>query len=222
MPGPQQLGDAVSNIVSGMFTSGAGKYMIYVTYFVYAALILGLLALGYYWIMYKYKLTIFEGTLIKKEGFEDKFITRTIKSDRAMAFKKKGIPKWKLLFHWKTIGPIDFKYIQPGNKVFLFRTGPDTFNPTNVSISPSNPHANFTVDPFDNAFLNLGVQSDAREYLKDDAVKKAQIWMFISGLIILIAIVVAGWLILKYSAGAVEHIDLVATAVNNLQAGAPR
>jgi len=76
----------------------------------------------------------------------------------------------------------------------------------------------FTVDPFDRAFLNLGIQSDAREYMKDSDVKRAQVWMFVSGLIILIAIVIAGWLILKYSsvtAGEIKEATNLLRGIGN-------
>jgi len=221
MPDPGQLSDALSGIFTNMFRGGSAKYLIYVGWFIWAIVILSIGSLIYYWIMYKYKLIIFEGSIEERDGKKILNI-RKIKRDRARPIKDKGIAKWGLLFNFrKRIEPIDYKYIHPGNNVFLFKTGPDTFNPMPRPIM-SNPSAVFTVDPFDRAFLNLGVQSDAREYMKDSDLKKAQVWMFVSGLIILIAIVVSGWLILKYSAGTAEKIDLVSTALQNLKGVAPK
>ena len=221
MPDPKALQDVIGGAFESMFASGSTKYLIYVTWMVWAIVILAIGYGVYMLVMYKYKITYFEGNVEKGEGGKLLLNVRQIKRDRAMPVKEKGIPKWRLLFLWgKRIEPIDYKYIQPNNHVFLFRTGPDTFNP--MPIAASNPSAVFNIDPFDRAFLNLGVQSDAREYMKDDAMKKAQIWMFVSGLIILIAVVVSGWLILKYSAYTAEKIDLVSTALKGLQGAGPR
>ena len=209
MPDPEGIKSAMSGMFSNMFASGSSKYMVYVGYFLIAGVIIAIGFLFYYMIMYKYKITIFEGSLgFDKSG--DRTITvRRITTDRAMPVMDKGMPKWRLLKQFgKKLEPIDFKYIMPNNRVFLFKTSPTTFNP--IPIKVSNPSAVFDIEPFDRAFLNLGVQNDAREYMKDGQMQKAQIWMFVSGLIILIAIVVSGWLILKYSAhtAAVSYTHL--------------
>jgi len=215
MPDPGQLQDALGSIFSNMFAEGSQKYLIYVGWFMWAVFIGVIGAFFYYMIRYKYKLTIFIGSIESKDG-KQVINVRKVKRDRAMPVKEKGIAKWRLLFNFKKIEPIDYRYIMPGNHVFLFRTGPDTFNPI-PKPTVSNPSNIFTIDPFDRAFLNLGVQSDAREYMKDTDIKRAQVWMFVSGLIILISIVVAGWLILKYSAGTAEKIEVAAQAANTLR-----
>jgi len=186
MPDPGQLTNALSKIFENMFASGTQKYMIYVGWIVWGIVIIAIGFAIYYLIMFKYKIIIFEGSIGYDKDGQRTINIRKVKSDRAMPTKERGMPKWKLLFNFgKKIEPIDYKYIQPNNRVFLFRTGPNTFNPMPIAIG--NPTAVFDIDPFDRAFLNLGVQNDAREYMKDDAMRKAQIWMFVSGLIILIA-----------------------------------
>jgi len=217
MPDPSQLKDALGGIFESMFASGSQKYLIYVGWIIWAIIMLSIGFVVYYWVMYKYKLTIFEGS-IEKKGEKEIVNVRKIRRDRAMPIKDKGIAKWRLLFNFrKRIEPIDFKYIHPGNHVFLFRTGPDTFNPMPKPTTGSS--VVFNVDPFDRAFLNLGVQSDAREYMKDTDVKRAQVWMFVSGLIILIAVVISGWLILKYSAGTAAEIESVGNLLKGVASG---
>lgn len=215
MPDPGEISNAVNSVFGNMFAGGSAKYLVYVGYFVWAALLIGTGFLIFWLMKYKYKVTIFEGSIEKKENGEFNFNIRKVKRDRAMPTKEGGISKWKLLMNFgKFIEPINFKYIMPGNNVFLFNTGPDTFNP--MPIKAGNPSAFYEVDPFDSAFLNLGVQSDAKEYMKDDAVKKAQLWMFVSGLIILVAIVVSGWLILKYSAHTAQKIEIAGNALKGI------
>lgn len=215
MPDPDQIKGALSSMF-GSFTSGAtSKYLVYVGYAVYAGILLGIGFLIYYVIKYKYKITIFEGSITKDENGKFTFIPRKVTRDRAMPSIENGIERWKLLMNFgKTIEPISFKYILPGNNVFLYKTGTDAFNP--MPILGGNPSASFSVDPFDRAFLNLGVQNDAREYQKDDAAQKAQMWMFVSGLIILVAIVLAGWLILKYSASTAQKIEIAGNALKGI------
>lgn len=217
MPTPDSIGESVGSMFGNMLSSGTGKYIIYIGYFLLAMAILAVGFIFYYWTQYKYKITIFEGSLEKNDAGKLIFHPRMIKRDRAMPILEDGIQKWRLLFNFKKrLEPINFKYIQPGNHVFLYRTGPDTFNP--MPITGGNPSATFEIDPFDRAFLNLGVQSDAREYMKDDAMKKAQMWMFVSGLIILVAVVVTGWLILKYSsvtAGEIKEASNLLRGITN-------
>lgn len=215
MPDPGQISAVVSDMFSGMAASGSSKYLVYVGYFAWAIAILAIGFILYYGLKYKYKVTIFEGSIEKSQSGELNFITRKVSRDRAMPSKVGGISKWRLLMNFgKSIEPINYKYIQPGNHVFLFKTGPDTFNP--MPIRAGNPSAFYEVDPFDAAFLNLGVQNDAREYQKDDAVKKAQMWMFVSGLIILVAVVLSGWLILKYSSLTAGKIEIAGNALKGI------
>ena len=215
MPDPGQISGIMNKMFSSAVAGGSQKYLVYVGYFMWAILLLAVGFVFYYMMKYKYKVTIFEGAIERDSTGQCNFITRKVKRDRAMPTRVKGIEKWKLLMNWgKSLEPINYKYIQPGNHVFLFRTGPDTFNP--MPIRAGNPSAFYEVDPFDRAFLNLGVQSDAREYQKDDAAKKAQMWMFVSGLIILVAIVVTGWLILKYSAHTASKIELAGNALKGI------
>ena len=215
MPDPQGLGSAMSGIFSNMFASGSDKYMVYVGYGLIAGVIIAIGFVMYYLIMYKYKITIFEGSIAYDKDGERSITVRKISTDRAMPVMDNGMPKWRLLKNFgKKLEPINFKYIMANNHVFLFKTSPDTFNPMPMKVS--NPAAVFDIDPFDRAFLNLGVQNDAREYMKEGQMQKAQIWMFVSGLIILVAIVVSGWLILKYSAHTAEKIEVASNLLKGI------
>jgi len=218
MAGPDKLTGALGNIFSNMFSSGSQKYLIYVGWFMWA-LVIGIIGyLIYIFIMYKYKFNYIEGSIEDiKHGETTEQILRVlkVKKDRVRPIRVNGIDKWRMLFLWnKKIEPFDNKYILPGNNVFAFRTGKDTFNP--IKISAGNPSANFSVDPFDRAFLNLGVQNDAREYMKDTDAKKAMWTGLLIGVCCLVAMVVSGWLILKYSASTAEKIEVVGNLLSGV------
>jgi hypothetical protein len=115
---------------------------------------------------YKYQVEIFQrGGSGKNEpsGKEDHFIVKRIK-DRAKQIKdKNGIIKWKLLKLKKTIPPVDFKYIYPGKKIFLYQTGPTNFFP--IKFTCTNPEANFTPVETDLDFwAGLELQEIAKDY----------------------------------------------------------
>ena len=217
MVNPGEITEGVGGLFSNMFASGTNNFMIYFGYIFYAGLLIGGMALVYFFISYKYKVTIFEGSIeVGKEGNESINLMR-VKGDRAKPATHKGVKKWKLMFSNKHIEPIDFKYIHPKNQVFLFRTANDVFNP--IRMKMGNPSANFVIDPFDQSFFNLGVQQDARDYQKDDIIKKQQLVMLATIILCLALVGLTAYLILKYARATAEDIKLVTGAWEAVKSG---
>ena len=221
MPDPGQLKGMLGNMFSGFASSGTTKYIMWGNYIFWSALILGGLYIFYLFFTFKYKLTIREGSIEKNES-DGSFLINILKtySDRAKAIKVDGVDKWKLMMTFgKTIEPIDNKYIQPGNFVDIFKTGPNAYNP--IKIAGSNPSAVFNIDGFDSAFYYLGVQQDARDYQKDDALKKQQVMMMITVVLCLALAAFTIWFALKQSTGAVEKLDVVTSTLQSLKGATP-
>lgn len=218
----ESLGGMLSQRVSEAGVSAGTKYMTYVGWIIYAIIIFGGMALVYFWYQFRYKLTILEGSISNNKDGTVGVIVRKVKKDRAMPIKDRGVKKWRLLFNWnRRIEPVPFEYILPGNHIFLFRTSPDTFNPMKVP-TVSNPTANFVIDPFDASFFNLGVQQDARDYQKDDVMRKQQIMLIATVVLCLAALVFVTWICMKYVGKTADKIEFAAAAWEGLKGVAPR
>lgn len=104
--------------------------------------IFAVLGVVYYVTTFKYKVTIFKigGSGLKGSNEEKKFSIGRIFKDRAREFKDKKTKTvyWRLLKSRKKINPIEYQYIYPGNKVFLYQTAPDSFHPFELTVTSDN------------------------------------------------------------------------------------
>lgn len=220
MVSPDMLTNGLANIFKSAGTATRISYMAIFTWIFWGVVVTAVFAFFYFWISLKYKITVHEGSIeYDKNGNPYPRILK-VKRDRAMLINDHGINKWKLFFARKKIEPIDNKYIQPGNFVSLFRTGPDTFNPMPVRVG--NPSFGYDIDPFDKSFLFFGMQQDAMDYQKDDALKKAQTVFVIVmiGLLIFAGFIL--WLSFRSAGQTTEKMGVVAKMFENAQALAPK
>ena len=214
MPDFGELQEVASGFFSNIFAAGTTNYIRWFGYVFWLLVLVGLIFLIYFWMMYKYKITIIEGSVV--DGVIK--ILKT-KSDRARPMKERGVSKWKLLFSNKKIKPIGNEYILPNNRVLLFRTEADTFNPIYFDDKPSDEKAVLKMDPFDSSFYYLGIQQDALSYQKDDLARRQQIIMILTILICLVLVGLTVWLCLKAATDATAEIKTLANSLQGITSG---
>jgi hypothetical protein len=207
MPSPGDISGAFSGVLSYNF----GAIMRWVGFALYG-LVIGVVGLAVtVWLQYKYKVVLRE--------IEGNTISRT-KWERARAFKKNGILKWKLLLRRKEIKPVDFEYIYPGKKVYLLRSGQDTFTPMKerqqVVVEKDGGVGLVTsIKPLDEDvtyWYQLQQQEIAKDYLPDDAAKKNMYLAIGTVVLCLLACVVTVYIIFKNVQPLVGALDNVAKA----------
>ena len=199
---PQALGGMLTGMWSGMGSS----FIRWIGYFFTAFIILGTFIVLFFVLQYKYKVSMYkiEGNKITKPKWE-----------RARIVKDKGVIKWKLFLTRKTIKPIDFKYIEKGNRIRLLRTGNDTFVPLiQEQMLKKNDDGTIMyhdiLKPLDEDvtyWYQLQQQQIARDYMPEDAGKKQ---MIIAIGTIFLCLMLCGftvWLIFKNVQPIVSAID---------------
>ena len=143
----------------GVLTSGVKM----VEYGLLILLIAAVLTVAYFWLTYKYKVTVF----VRRGNGDGDFGVGNVKNERGRIIKSKGVSKLKLLFSRKEIPTPDYKDIYPNNKIFLYKSGDSQFIP--VGFNAGNPSAVFKPLPFDIKFLEqLEIRQANEDYANDD------------------------------------------------------
>lgn len=221
---PNQIG----NMLSGFFNKGLMTSVFKWTgYALAGVLLLGVFVGLYFMLKFKYKIYYYDrrGKFTSRKKGDEEFDLGKLKKDLAMPIKDNGASKWRLLFAGKKIAPVEYKHIYPKNKVYMLRTGESTFVPClREKKFVAGDHIMENLEPiaYDIRFWQQNeIHQAAIETIKEDYQKKMMMWAMI---VIIGCMIFAGftiWLSINQARGAVEHIDLVATAVNSLKGIGP-
>lgn len=198
-------------------------------------IVLGLVIAGFFYLLilliqYRYKIYYFtlntdqlgaNGELPDKLNLQN----AKFKHDLARPYKDKGVAKWKMLWSRKSIEPVPFKYIASKRRVYMMRTGPDTFIPTlreRSFVLGNHVFENYLPLPTDIKFWQQNeIKQATLETVQEGYHKQMMAWAGGTIIVILIFAAVTIWFILSAAKGSVEKIDLVAAAVQSLKGVGP-
>lgn len=195
-----------------------GQGIYWLGYGLLFALVIGVLAFGAYITTFKYKVTILERRGSGKtdaEGTEDHIVGR-VRTDRAREVKKDGILKLKLLKSKKSIEPPGYESIYPGNRIFLYKVGPEHFVP--VGFKCGNPSAEFSPLPQNIRYWEqLEIQQGAEDYQKKNAWDKYSPVLIMGGTVLfcLILVGVTIYYTYQYHQGALAQTSGLVDALRN-------
>jgi len=220
---PEQIKDVLSRFFNFQLVEIVLKWTGYI--------VLGLAVVAFFYgiflfVQYKYKVIYYEfkGIDVKDLGEID-ITNRKKKRDWIRVIKRKGIEKWQFLLCKKRIEPISYKYIDNKNRVWMLRTGTNTFIPTihNVNFLPGN-HVVESIMPSPSN-IEFWAQTElkrvALETVPEGQHKQIMVWASVIIFALLIFAAVTIWFILSAAKGSVEKIDILATAVSSLKGVGP-
>ena len=234
MATPDSIGIALSQFGDKLFQGTLMKSaLVWTTWIVFGLIIVGFFYALYLMTQYKYRIFYYELKGMGKTDGKLKKETNNLiipsfvklKKDYARIIKVKGVSKWVLFKARKKIEPVNYKYITQKNEVYMFRTDRETFIPAirevKVKLEDIIIDELIPVPERIKFWQQTEARNAATDYMKEGYHKQMMIWatVVIIGLLIFSAAVI--WFNLQASKGAVERIDLVASAVNSLKGVGP-
>lgn len=190
------------------WAGGMAKAMYWLGYGLLVLIIIGGMFAIYLIMGYKYKVTIMQrgGT-----GKESEHSINKIRRDRGKEVTVKGVKKFKLLLSRKVIQPVDYKYMYPGNNIYLYKSGPEAFHPMKLNCSTKN-DGNFEQIPSDVSFwMGLTLKEVNNDYSKQDYWTKYGNITVMAGTIVFCLILVGVTVYYTY-----QHANQVVPALEGL------
>lgn len=142
-----------------------GQVLFWAKWAIIVIIIGAIFVLAYFFLQYKYKVTVFErGGSGNKDDTKSHFI-RAIRWDRARVVKDKAgvISHWKLLLAGKKIEPVELKHVYPGNKVFLYKVEEGTYVPADFACTSDESQFN-PIPQHIRRWQTLEIQQAAQDY----------------------------------------------------------
>jgi len=189
----------------------ASQIMYWVGYGLMIVLVFAFLMGVYYFMSYKYKVTIMQRRGMGMSSDNGEHSVGRIKRDRARIVRGKGgTERWRLLFGRKYFQPPEFDAMYPGNNIFLYQTGGHAFSP--VKFKCDNPSADFTPLPQHiRRWEQLDIQQATEDYKKQSAWDKYGTVVITMGAILFCLILVGFTVYYTY-----QHANGVTSSLSGL------
>ena len=213
MVSPEEIGAVFGN----MFNNNViGLVMKYSFYTLIAALIIGILVALYFYTQYKYKIIYPE--LIWDSNKKSAKVWR-YKKDLGRKVKIDGIEKVRLLWKKKDIEPFKTSDILPGNRVNVLKFNSDGTYVLMPNVVKDGEFRFEYLSAEEKTWALLELKETAKSNMAEDVVKKIMSYWLVGVVIIVIMVIFATWLTLKYTGNVTAALSDIAPALKNIGVG---